>query len=211
VVTFTDVSPADYFYTPVQYLVCYGMVSGYGDGTFRPYSNATRGQIAKLLVNGLNVPAYVPPAGGYTFADVRPADTYFAYIEAAAHATIISGYNCGNPEPCDSQQRPYFRPNDNVTRGQLAKMIVLAACWPQVRPATYSFEDVLTNSSIFTYVETVACRGVMSGYNCGTGGAPCDSLNRPYFRRFNNAVRGQVAKIVYTAITGASVCTARGR
>ncbi len=35
-VPFTDVMPADYFYTPVQYLVCHGVISGYNDSTFRP-------------------------------------------------------------------------------------------------------------------------------------------------------------------------------
>ena len=46
----SDVSDADYFYQAVQYLHCHGVVWGYDDGTFRPYNNATRGQICKIVV-----------------------------------------------------------------------------------------------------------------------------------------------------------------
>ena len=51
---FTDVSSSDYFYTAVQYLYCRGVISGYGDGTFRPYNNTTRGQMVALTGTTLN-------------------------------------------------------------------------------------------------------------------------------------------------------------
>ena len=48
--------PANYFYTPVEYLFCRHIVSGYsnGDGTssYRPGNNTTRAQLAKLLGRG---------------------------------------------------------------------------------------------------------------------------------------------------------------
>ena len=47
---FIDVQPTDYFYEAVRYLHCRGAVSGYSDSTFRPYNNATRAQIAKIVV-----------------------------------------------------------------------------------------------------------------------------------------------------------------
>jgi hypothetical protein len=43
VVNFSDVSPSDYFYPAVVYLYCHGAISGYADGSFRPYNNTTRG------------------------------------------------------------------------------------------------------------------------------------------------------------------------
>src|SRR3712207_7358236 len=43
---------------------------------------------------------------------------------------VVSGYPCGgtNPatgaaEPCDASSRPYFRVNNNVTRGQTSKIV----------------------------------------------------------------------------------------
>ena len=46
---FTDVQTTDYFYVPVSYLYCRGVISGYGDNTFRPFSNTTRGQLSKIV------------------------------------------------------------------------------------------------------------------------------------------------------------------
>src|SRR5207253_2809292 len=48
--TFTDVHSTDYFYQAVVYLYCRGIISGYSDHTFRPYNNATRGQLSKIAV-----------------------------------------------------------------------------------------------------------------------------------------------------------------
>jgi hypothetical protein len=36
----------------------------------------------------------------------------------------MSGYPCGGPgEPCDGENRNYFRPNNPLTRGQTAKIV----------------------------------------------------------------------------------------
>ena len=134
-ITFSDVHPTDYFYTPVLYLACHGVVSGYADGTFRPYNQTTRSQMVKIVVLGFSVPAYSPPNTN-TFADVPPANPFFGVVEAAAHANIVSGYACGSvpSEPCDAQNRPYFRPvrqpdarpalQDRGGRGGLARLSI---------------------------------------------------------------------------------------
>ncbi len=204
---FSDVHPTDYFYVPVQYLYCHGVISGYADNTFRPYNSTTRSQMVKIVVLGFGLPTYIPPGGDYTFADVKPDFPFFDVIETAAHDNIVSGYNCGGPgEPCDSQNRPYFRPYNNVTRGQLSKIDVVAAGWDLQNPPTGSFTDVLPNTAFYTFVETAYCHGIISGYDCGSPGEPCDPQNRPYFRQGNDATRGQISKIVYLSITGNSSC-----
>src|SRR5262249_37445030 len=122
---FTDVHPTDYFYTPITYLACHGVISGYADGTFRPYNNTTRAQMVKIVVLGFAWPIITPPPGEHTFADAPPSQPFFSYIETAAADQIVSGYACGETgEPCDERNRPYFRPYANVTRGQLAKIAV---------------------------------------------------------------------------------------
>jgi hypothetical protein len=40
---------------------------------------------------------------------------------------------------------------------------------------------------------------VLSGYPCGGEGEPCDDINRPYFRPYNEVTRGQASKIVANA------------
>ncbi len=159
--------------------------------------------MVKIVVLGFGRPITTPTAGGYTFADVHPDFPFFDVIETAAADNVVSGYTCGGPgEPCDANNRPYFRPYANVTRGQLSKIDVVAAGWDVLNPPAGTFEDVLPNTAFYTYVETATAHGVVSGYTCGGPGEPCDPQNRPYFRQGNDATRGQIAKIVYLSITG---------
>ena len=130
-----------------------------------------------------------------------PGDPFFADIETAAGRGLISGYRCGGPgAPCDSANRPYFRSNTAVTRGQLTKIVVAAAGWALQTPAVGTFADVAPGTAFYTFVETAASHSIISGYACGGPGEPCDTRLRPYFRQNVDTVRGQVAKIVYGAL-----------
>ena len=95
---------------------------------FNPYSSSTRGQISKVvsLAAGFN-----DPVSGQTFQDVAPGTTFYTYTERMAERGIVSGYPCGSPStPCvPPDNLPYFRTNNNVTRGQLSKMVSLAFGW----------------------------------------------------------------------------------
>jgi len=46
---FTDVTPDNVFYCSIETAYAYGIISGYGDGTFQPNNSATRGQICKIV------------------------------------------------------------------------------------------------------------------------------------------------------------------
>src|SRR5207247_4761086 len=106
--TFPDVRTSDYFYEAVRYLYCRGVISGYADGTFKPYNNTTRGQLTKIVVLGFGMPIYTPPTP--TFNDVPRSQTFYQYIETAYHSNLVSGYTCGSPgEPCPGL---YFRPGN---------------------------------------------------------------------------------------------------
>src|SRR5439155_14511733 len=170
-----DVQPNDPFYTEVMALMDSGIVSGYADGSYRPYNSVTRGQVAKIVVLGFG---YAIVSGdGHTFSDV-PADNPFApYIETAYAHGLISGYADGT-----------YRPESNVTRGQIAKIIVSGAGLKLVSPTTPTFSDVASDSTFYTYIETAYASGLLSGYPDGT------------FRPGVEANRGQVAKIVYRVL-----------
>jgi hypothetical protein len=136
-----------------------------------------------------------------TFADVAPGSTFYSYIETAYGRGVIKGYACGGPnEPCDGQNRPYFRPGANITRGQISKIIVLAEGWALLNPPTPTFADIAPGSTFYQYVETAAARGIINGYACGGEGEPCDGQNRPYFRPGNNATRAQLSKMLALAL-----------
>jgi hypothetical protein len=183
--TFSDVQPTDYFYEAVRYLYCRGVISGYADNTFRPYNNTTRGQLTKIVVLAEGFPIYTPPTP--TFTDVPITQTFYPYIETAYHQGIISGYSCGGG--CLE-----FRPGNNVTRGQLCKIVVLAEGWALYAPLLPTFIDVPTTDPFYAHIETAYRHGIISGYDCGIG---CLE-----FRPGNYATRGQIGKIVYQAITG---------
>jgi 5'-nucleotidase/2',3'-cyclic-nucleotide 2'-phosphodiesterase/3'-nucleotidase/5'-nucleotidase len=44
------------FYTFIETAYNRGVISGYADGTFRPNANVTRGQLAKMISQGLSSP-----------------------------------------------------------------------------------------------------------------------------------------------------------
>ena len=211
--TFNDVDPAAYYAPAVQYLNCRSFVSGYpcgGPGEpcpgvyYRPNNNTTRGQFTKILALGRGWPLANPAIG--TFEDVPPSQTFYAYIETAASRGIIGGYPCGGPgEPCVAPgNRPYFRPNNNITRGQLSKLITLGLGWPIQTPVApaYTFADTLPGSTFFDYIETIVAHSIASGYPCGGPGEPCVAPeNRGYFRPNNNGTRGQLSKMLYLALS----------
>jgi hypothetical protein len=73
-----------------------------------------------------NAAGFIEPVSGQTFEDVQPGgNTFYEFIERLASREIISGYPCGGAwEPCvPPQNRPYFRRNSSVTRGQAAKIV----------------------------------------------------------------------------------------
>ena len=103
---------------------------------------------------------------------------FFSYIEAAYAHKLISGYADGT-----------FRPDEVVSRGQYAKIIMLASGYNiggQDRP---SFSDVPAGSTFYAYIETAHAYGVMNGYGDGT------------FRPGNDASRGEASNVVYDILT----------
>jgi N-acetylmuramoyl-L-alanine amidase len=107
--TFSDVAPGSTFYEYVERAAAHGAIGGYSDGTFRPNNNATRVQISKVVSNAMG---WNEPVSAQTFSDVPPDSTFYEYIERMATRGVISGYSDGT-----------FRPNNNATRGQTAKIV----------------------------------------------------------------------------------------
>jgi hypothetical protein len=145
-------------------------------------------------------PAPTPGGGncGITFRDVGAGQTFAPYIGWMACRGYISGYSCGGPgNPCPGL---YFHPTATVTRGQLLKMVVLAAGWPLVNPLVPSFADTPAGSPFYRYIETATRHGIISGYSCGGPGEPCNApLDRPYFRPGASITRGQLSKVLALA------------
>jgi len=194
-VSFSDVPPGNTFYPFIRCLACLGIINGYPDGTFRPNREVTRGQLSKIVSNSAS---FSDDQSTQMFEDVPLGSTFFQYIGRLASRGYMGGYLCGGPgEPCvPPGNLPYFRPNNNATRGQISKIDSNAAGFNDP-PGGQQFEDMGMGSAFYTYTYRLASRAIMDGYPCGGAGEPCvPPSNLPYFRPNNNATRGQTSKIV---------------
>jgi N-acetylneuraminic acid mutarotase len=123
-----------------------------------------------------------------TFSDVPTNHTFYNEIRCLACRGVIGGYADGT-----------FRPGNDITRGQISKMVSNAAGF-QDPVSGQTYEDVPTTHTFWEWVERLSGRGVMGGYSCGGAGEPCvPPGNRPYFRPGASATRGQLSKIVSNA------------
>lgn len=119
---FSDVKATDTFAPYIQSLKNAGVIGGYSDGTFRADEKVTRAQVTKFVFEAATF--FVDDAvetSSCNFADKASFGVFAPYIcGLAEHAddsyeAIIGGYSNGN-----------FGPNDSLTRGQMAKIILNA-------------------------------------------------------------------------------------
>jgi len=144
-------------------------------------STATTG-----VATGTAIPTATPCT--ISFTDVPSDSTFYTWIRCLACRGIISGYSDGT-----------FRPGNDITRSQIAKMVSNAAGFNE-DPGPQIYEDVDPTHTFYAWINRLSMRGHMGGYPCGTiPEEPCGAENRPYFRPFANATRGQLAKIVANA------------
>jgi hypothetical protein len=198
---FTDVPVGSTFYDNIRCLACRGIINGYSSGCetgnpcFRPGNLVTRGQLSKIVSNSAG---FNDPATTQQYEDVPVGSTFHEFIYRLTIRSYVNGYPCGGVgEPCVAPGNlPYFRPNANVTRGQLSKIVSNGAGFSDPAGAQ-QFEDVAPGSTFYDFIWRLTNRGVMTGYPCGGVGEPCVAPgNLPYFRPGANATRGQASKIV---------------
>lgn len=150
------------------------IVNGFTDGSFRPANPVTRAQMAKLIAIAQNYPLTSAAAESMSFSDCSSQFWATSYIKASAAAGIVKGYPDGT-----------FRPESQITRGELARMLRRASGIATITPAAQTFKD--TSSSYWAYsdIETMVKYKIMGGYSDGT------------FRPAQPATRAQIAVSLY--------------
>ena len=132
----------------IEQLVSMGAVSGYPDNSFKPNATITRAEFATILVKAFQF----PPKTGTAFADTA---NHWAKdsIATATALGIAGGYDASR-----------FGPNDQITREQMAVMIIKALELEAGADET-TFAD---NGSIAAWakgsVATAVKEGILSGY-----------------------------------------------
>ncbi len=152
---FPDVPVSNPYYLQISGLISNGVITGYGDGTFRPDASVNRGQLAKMIVLAYGLTPNGDIIGHFT--DVPANNPYYSYVETAYSLGVVSGYRDGS-----------FHLYSNVTRAQLAKMVVQALGLTITNPTKASFTDVATNSTFYRYIETANANGLLTGDEDGT-------------------------------------------
>jgi hypothetical protein len=139
-----------------------------------------------------------PRCPGERFTDVCPGDYFYQHVLDLNDLGVVSGYN--SSPPCESAAHvPCFKPYNTTTRGQVAKIVSLAAGFNEPVSGT-SFQDVGETHTFYPYIERMASRGIIVGYPCGNVGEPCvPPPNLPYFRPGTPVSRGQLTKMANLA------------
>ncbi len=124
---FSDVNTGDWFVQYVQYAHDKGIMKGVGNYRFAPNENLTRAQVAQILYAQAGSPAV---SGDVKFTDVPKGSWYYNAVLWASENGIVNGYANG-----------MFRPDSNITREQLARMLYAHADTPAVSGDLSGFAD----------------------------------------------------------------------
>ena len=169
---FSDVPPSHSFFEHISWLVERGLVKGFADGTFRPSSPVTRGQLAVMLYKYAGSPEFTPPATS-PFTDLPTTHSFYKHVTWLVDQGLIKGYGDGT-----------FRANTALTRGQTAVVLFKQAGAEFTPPATSPFPDVPTSHSFYRHIAWLEENGIVKGYGDGT------------FRPSTSVTRGQTAVVL---------------
>ncbi len=129
-------------------------IMGYPDGTVQPEGEITRAEACTIffrLLTDSSRDYYFSKTNDYS--DVNAGDWFNNAISTLSNAGIVTGYNDGT-----------FRPNQPITRGEMAKII---ANFANLNKGTKSFTDLSGHWSK-SYVELAAGNGWIAGYPDGS-------------------------------------------
>ena len=158
----------------------FAYVQGYPDGTVKPAGNITRAETAAILfrlMDNSSRKTYLSTKSG--FRDVTAGSWYNTYVATLNNAGVITDSANG-----------YFRPNEAITRAELAAM--LAAFTDTTRAANY-FNDVTANYWAANAIAICAKLGWITGYPDGSF-RPDRNVTRAELMAMINRATGRAPK-----------------
>ncbi|MGJ7035685.1 S-layer homology domain-containing protein [Anoxybacillus eryuanensis] len=171
--SFTDVAGSVHA-DDIATLVAKGYIKGYADGTFKPNKPLTRGEAAIIFSRILKDAGVTQKGAG--FPDVPASKAELAEAVAIVQAAgIMTGDEKGN-----------FNPNANITREQMAKVVVEA--FKLTKPANHTTKVTdldKAGSWAREYIQTLEANGVTKNTE---------------FMPKQNVTRGQFASFVVRAM-----------
>lgn len=133
----------------------FAYIKGYPDGTVRPEASLTRAEAVAILYRVMEKSCVERfHAESSSFRDVPDGKWYTTYVATLEKAGVIVDSKDGN-----------FRPNDAITRAELASML---AQFANVTGGTTLFSDVPTTHWAADYIAAAVRSGWIQGYPGGT-------------------------------------------
>ncbi|WP_345774024.1 S-layer homology domain-containing protein [Paenibacillus sp. H1-7] len=127
--SFTDVA-SHWSKADVELLANKLVVDGATDTTFQPDRNITRAEFAALVVRSLGL---TEKSATSTFKDVKSDAWYASTVATATYAGIIDGYEDNT-----------FRPDAQITREELAAMVIRAMNYANISTSVTDPQSVLS-------------------------------------------------------------------
>ena len=124
---YTDLNMGEWYHDGIHYCLDEGLMDGVDAGMFAPNATTSRAMIVTILWRLQGSPEVEAEE---TFTDVAPGDWYADAIAWAAAEGVAEGYEDGS-----------FRPNDAITREQLAAMLWRYAARPESEGGLSAFAD----------------------------------------------------------------------
>lgn len=158
----------------------FAYVQGYPDGTVKPAGNITRAETAAILFRLMDDASrktyYFTKSG---FRDVASGSWYNTYVATLNNAGVITDSSNG-----------YFRPNEAITRAELAAML---AKFSETTSAANYFNDVSAKYWAANAIAICAKLGWITGYPDGTF-RPDKNVTRAELMAMINRATGRAPK-----------------
>lgn len=158
----------------------FAYVQGYPDGTVKPAGNITRAETAAILfrlMDDASRRTYYSTKSG--FRDVASGSWYNTYVATLNNAGVITDSSNG-----------YFRPNEAITRAELAAML---AKFSETTGAANYFNDVSAKYWAANAIAICAKLGWITGYPDGTF-RPDKNVTRAELMAMINRATGRAPK-----------------
>lgn len=166
----------------------FAYVQGYPDGTVKPTGNITRAETAailfRLMDEGSRKTYYSTKSG---FRDVATGSWYNTYVATLNNAGVITDSSNG-----------YFRPNEAITRAELAAML---ANFTETAGAANYFNDVSASYWAANAIAICAKLGWITGYPDGSF-RPDRNVTRAELMAMINRATGRAPKSADAFLSG---------
>ena len=180
---FTDTVATSWYAEHVDKVYDLKLMNGTGEHTFAPNANVTRAMAATVLYRIAGEPAV---EGEIPFSDVPEGKYYTNAVIWAAQKGVVAGFPDGT-----------FRPNDNITREQLAAILYrYASAEGKVREEDASLDAFPDAQTVHAYAKEAMAWAVGEGLINGVG-----SGGKSWLQPANNATRAQFATIISRYMT----------